>query len=175
MKKQTRIVLFALALVATLLLAAVPAAARPRVTRFVTTAYTCVWEAPFREWISEDGVLHQRGVILYNEYRSDEPRVTGSEIGYGHLDVDLNTGNTVMWGHTTLLTSEGTWFTDMTGGIAAEGAFSHVTGYGGDGLEGYVISWKGRQLFPPFEDPPCDPIMVVEMTGVIRPGKGPRP
>jgi succinyl-CoA synthetase alpha subunit len=137
-------------------------------------SYVCEWEEPFAQWIS-DGVLHQRGAILHNEYRSDEPRVTGSELGYGHLDVDLTTGNIYMWGHTTLVTSEGTWFTDMVGELTAEGGWSRVTGYGGDGLEGYFISWDGVQLAPPYEDPPCDPVMVVQMTGVIRPGRGPEP
>jgi len=172
MKKQTRIILFALALIAILLVAANAAAARSPVTDFVTISYVCEWEEPFAEWIS-DGVLHQRGIILRNEYRSDDPRVTGSEIGYGHMDVDLETGNAFMWGYTTFVTSEGTWFTEMTAEITAEGGNSYLRGYGGDGLEGYSISWVGRQLSPPYEDPPCDPIMVGEMTGRIRPGRRP--
>jgi hypothetical protein len=172
MKKRAWI---SLALVGLLLMAAVPAVARSPVTDFVTISYVCEQGEPFAQWITDDGVWHQRGIILHNEYRSDEPRVTGSELGYGHMDVDLNTGSAFMWGYTTLVTSEGTWFTEMTGEITAEGASSHLVGYGGDGLEGYFISWEGRQLSPPYEDPPCEPVMVLEMTGRIRPGKGPRP
>jgi hypothetical protein len=172
MKKRAWI---SLALVGLLLMAAVPAAARSPVTDFVTVAYVCVWEAPFEEWLTDDGVLHQRGLILHNEYRSDEPRVMGKDLGYGHQDIDLNTGRFYMWGNGTLLTSEGTWYYDMWGESTSEGAVSHVTGHGGDGLEGYFISWEGRPLLPPYEDPPCDPIMVMELTGRIRPGKGPRP
>jgi hypothetical protein len=164
-----------LGLTGLLLLAAVPAAARSPVTDFVSTGYVCVWEAPFHEWITEDGVLHQRGLILRNEYRSDDPRMTGKDLGYGHQDIDLNTGRAYMWGNGTVLTSEGTWYYDMWAEMDAEGGVSHATGRGGDGLEGYFISWEGRPLPPPYEDPPCEPIMALELTGRIRPGNGPQP
>jgi hypothetical protein len=173
MKRRT---LISLALMALLLIAAVPAAARPPVTRFVTVGYGCAQEAPVKEWISDDGVLHQRGVLLRGEWRSeDEPRVTGSEISIWDQDINLNTGAVEVWGRGTVMTDEGTWYTVVTAELTAEGLVSRGSGYGADGLKGYFMYWQGEQLSPPFEDPPCDAYAALELTGVIRPGRGPQP
>jgi hypothetical protein len=173
MKKKT---LLSLALIALLLTAAVPAAARSPVTHFVATGYVCAQEAPVKEWISEDGVLHQRGVLMRDEWRSEhEPRLTGSEIAIYHQDINLHTGAVQIWGTGTVLTDEGTWYIGVRAELTADGLVSHGSGYGADGLEGYFISWQGEQISPPFEDPPCETDTALLFTGVIRPGRGPRP
>ena len=173
MKKRTWI---SLALMALLLIAAVPAAARSPVEEFAGIAYVCAQEAPVKEWISDDGVLHQRGVLLRDEWRSeDEPRLNGSELAIYGQDINLYTGALQIWGTGTVLSDEGTWYTEVSAELTAEGLVSHGSGYGADGLERYFISWEGNQLSPPFEDPPCETVLALALSGLIRPGRGPRP
>jgi hypothetical protein len=173
MKKR---VCIGLALIALLLTAAAPAASRSPVKHFVAAGYVCVQEAPVKEWVSEDGVLHQSGVLLRDEWRSeDEPRLTGSEISVYHQDINPTTGAVRIWGTGAVLTDEGTWYIEVKAEVTAEGLVSHGSGYGADGLEGYYISWQGEPIPPPFEDPPCETDTALLFTGVIRPGRGPRP
>jgi hypothetical protein len=132
-------------------------------------------ELPIKEWFSEDGVLHQRGVVLHNEYVSDsEPRMVGIDVSVLHQDISP-TGAIQIWGTGGIVTDEGSWYYDLRAESASEGLVSYGTGYGGDGLEGYFVSWTGRQIFPPFEDAPCETELAMELTGLIRPGRGPRP
>jgi hypothetical protein len=169
-------VFISLALIGLLLIAAVPAAATSPVTHFVTKAYVCGMDLPIKEWVTDDGILHQRGLVLHNEYVSDgEPRMVGVDASVLHQDIDLATGEIQAWGTGGIITDEGSWYYDLRAEANSDGFVSYGTGYGGDGLEGYFVSWTGRQIFPPYEDAPCETELAMELTGLIRPGKGPAP
>jgi hypothetical protein len=72
MKAKKITVIFVLAMVV-ILMSAVPAAARA--TRIYYTGAECpiTQGDPERQWISEDGILHQRGIPLHNILTSDSP------------------------------------------------------------------------------------------------------
>jgi hypothetical protein len=171
MKTRTKMIVIGLVMVTMLLLATGSATARPGVTRFEATAYICGMDDPISQWPSDDGaVLYQRGVIIRSQVESvDEPRMMGVNIDLAHQDITLETQAVQGWGTGTLVTSEGTWYTDWKARSTSEGLASRAFGYGRDGLEGQFFYWEGRQLFPPFEAPvDCPTELALELTGFIR-------
>jgi hypothetical protein len=175
--KKTKMWLLVVALMAILLVATGSAAAGSPVTHFASIGYVCEQLDPFGSW-GADGVVHDRGILLYDVWVSDEPRAAGDEISLLHRDIDLETEVLHGWGTQTVLTSAGTWYTELEVGLNDDGVFvSHGTGHGGDGLEGMFISWTGRQLLyvPTVEEgAPCESELALELIGAIRPGYGPR-
>jgi hypothetical protein len=129
MKAYRILILIVLTLCITLLIAA-PAAAR--VTRINYEAHECAvapWSEPEGMWVSEDGVLHMRGVLVTNLIDSDSPYLAGTNMVNMNLDLNPATGE----GHasgTVLITpiaKNGTW----------EGRFStHVSP---NGIQGKAV------------------------------------
>jgi hypothetical protein len=179
MKKNKRMILIVLALIATLLLTTGSATARQRVTRFKATAYVCEMDDPFVQW--EDGsVLHQRGVILRSQIVSDLPRMNGVNIDLAHQELDPQTFAVKQaWGTGTIVTGEekdgtfvpgeGTWYTSWTAKPTDEGLLaSRAVGYGRDGLEGQFFYWEGRQVADPEPPEGCPLGLELTVTGFIR-------
>jgi hypothetical protein len=95
-----------------ILLIAAPVAARA--TRISYEADECAlapWGEPERMWVSEDGVMHMRGVFVENLIESENPYLAGINRVYMNLDLNPATGE----GHasgTVLITpfaKNGTW------------------------------------------------------------------
>ncbi len=169
MKAQKRMLLIGVALVAMVLVAAAPAAARSGLTRFEAIAYVCEMDDPLVHWDDAAGA-HDGGIILRERVVSDEPRMAGVMIDL--IGQDMISTGFFLWGTGTFVVgaNEGTWYTTWTAKATDEGLVSRAFGYGKDGLEGQVVFWEGKQLFE-FEPPVgCDAQAVMEFTGFIRGG-----
>jgi hypothetical protein len=122
------------------LVSIVPASARAE--RVYYTGYTCpVYVGPpERMWISEDNVLHMRGVYTDNILTSTSPYLDGTAVIIMNEDVDLNTGNVHAFGNLVITpaTIAGTWVgnfsTHVTGGVVRGTGTGHGTG----ALEGMI-------------------------------------
>jgi len=111
MKANKILILIILTLCITLSIAA-PAAARA--TRINYESYECTiapWGEPERMWVSEDGVMHMRGVLVVNLIESENPYLAGINRLIMNVDLDPATGEGHAYG-TALLTpsaKNGTW------------------------------------------------------------------
>lgn len=175
MKNQTRMALLSLVLIAILLLAAVPAAARPKETPFEIVAFICRLGPPVREWYSDgETVLHQRGVVVHSILVSDEPSMNGIAVDVLHQDLNLSTGDGRAWGRGTYETDVGTWQGVWKGHYTGYMITTEAMGQGSHGLEGQTFYWDGQQIPVPEDDPCPDGAQVALFaTGAIVDHKGP--
>ncbi len=117
-----------------LLVAAVPAAAQAE--RIYYTSYECPISAsaPERVWVSEDGILHQRGIHQVNTITSSTPYLTGLNYLELNADINLATGEVHAYGKAELQPAayEGSWVgtftTHVSGGITDGKATVQGTG-----------------------------------------------
>ena len=129
MKANKILILIILTLCITLSIAA-PAAARA--TRINYEAHECAvgpWGEPERMWVSEDGVLHMRGVLVVNLIDSESPYLAGTNTVNMNVDLNPATGYGHAYGRglITPFAKNGTW----------EGRFStHVSP---DGIQGKAV------------------------------------
>jgi hypothetical protein len=166
MNNSTRTVGVAIVLVATLLVAALPAAAKqPERTDFVARAYICQMGPSAREWYTDDGtVWHFRNMRYQGPVISDEPRLAGMSYCQAGQDLDQSTGNGRSWGTCVIDTEQGTWHTVYKTVYDAWVVSGQMTGHGVDGLQGQFMVWEGALLLPPYPDvSPCGPDVPVSM------------
>lgn len=139
-----------------ILLTTTPAAARA--TRIDYEAYECTippWGEPDRSWISEDGVLHMRGVRVVNLIDSENPYMAG--INQLTMNVDLNpaTGEGHAYG-TVLLTpyaKNGTWEGRFSTQVLSTGIRGKAVGHGTGELTGMKMFNQMSNLDP---NNPCN-------------------
>jgi hypothetical protein len=105
------------------LVAAVPASAQAE--RIDYTSFECPisMSAPERQWVSEDGILHQRGIHLVNAITSSTPYLTGTNYLEMNTEINLATGEVHAYGKVDLHPAgyEGSWVGTWTTHVSAEG------------------------------------------------------
>ena len=185
MNKHTRIVIFALALIAILLLATGSAAAKsPRRTEFTGMFFHCA-PAPTtmeREWYTggtpgEPLVWHVRGwqPFLGRFVSGDLPLFNGTSIGSGDGDIKLDTGSGTLRGRFSKQPIgedgmlEGTLVGHYTNFLATMRAVGHGTG----DLKGVTYFGDYVQLTE-IPTPPagCDAFEAYAITGVLLDTRG---
>ncbi len=133
-------IVFSLALLV-VLVSVVPASARAQ--RLSYTGNTCTQSQtpPEKFWISDDGVMHQRGMVLTNIDVTDGDYDTGINILTGNIDLDLATGYGHAYGTFTLYPSaySGTFEGNWSSHISPDGLRGIAVGHGTGELEGLQI------------------------------------
>jgi hypothetical protein len=133
--KAYRILILIVLTFCIILLTAAPAAARA--TRINYEAYECPiapWGEPERMWVSEDGVMHMRGVPLVNLLESESPYLAGTNTVNMNLDLNPATGEGHAYGTVLLApfakngTWEGRWSTHVSPTGIQGKAVVHGTG-----------------------------------------------
>jgi hypothetical protein len=146
MKKQVRFALFLMALIAMLLLVAVPVAARAKKTEVEAIDYGCQITDPGVMWIDDEGFLHIRGQKYEGIAVSDDPRFDGvTAIDDASMNMDMATGDYNMHGTGSLVPSDpgidGMWEvmfnSHMVGGVLTARGVLHGSG-DLEGLKGKV-------------------------------------
>lgn len=137
---QIRSILLVLAMVV-VLVSAVPASAQAE--RIFISGTTCIQtqSPPERFWISEDGIMHMRGIITSNIDVTDSPYDTGMASMIMNIDIDPTTGYGHAFGSFTIYptTYDGTWEGHWSTHIAPDGVRGSATGHGTGELEGLQI------------------------------------
>jgi hypothetical protein len=138
MKAKRITVVFVLAMVV-ILVSAVPAAARA--TRIYYTGAECpiTQGYPERQWISEDGILHQRGIPLHNILTSDSPYWRGTNDVVMNAEINLATGEVHAYGIASINPDayDGTWEGHFSTHVSADGTLlGSATVHGTGELEG---------------------------------------
>jgi hypothetical protein len=138
MKTQTRLLLLVAALVAVLLLVAVPVAARATKTDVEATDYGCTLVDLGTIWDDDSGIRHIRDQVYSGETRSDDTRFVGiTTLRIVSWNIDLNTGDYTMHATGSLEVTDpmidGTWdFVSVNsrniGGVITAWAVAHGTG-----------------------------------------------
>ncbi len=138
------------------LVAAVPASAQAE--RISYTSFECPisMSAPEREWISEDGILHQRGIQLVNAITSSTPYLNGYNYLEMNTEINLATGEVHAYGKFDLHPAgyDGSWVGTWTTHVSAEGmTIGKATGRGTGDLEGMMIF--NNMFNPTVPNPAC--------------------
>jgi hypothetical protein len=154
-RKSKIAVIFTL-IVLVLLVGVVPASAQAK--RIYYTSYECPisMTPPERQWVSEDGILHQRGVHQVNEITSSTPYLTGYNYLEINADISLVTGEVHVYGKVDLQPTayEGSWIGFFTTHISSEGVLDgKATARGTGDLEGMMDF--NNMHFPLVPDPAC--------------------
>lgn len=149
---------------AVLLAGTVPAAAQAEQLHFTGTNCIYPQSPPERSWVSDDGILHQRGMGMISINVADSDYLTGIMIVNGNIDLNLATGDGHTYGTLTIYpeayngTFEGNW----TSHISADSLRGTVVAHGTGELE-------GMQLFGDLsgESPLINPCTNGDMTILI--------
>jgi hypothetical protein len=123
------------------LVSVVPASAQAE--RLSFTGTTCIQNQtpPERFWISDDGVMHSRGVVLTNIDVTDGDYDTGIAILTGNMDINLATGYGHAYGTFIIYPSaySGTFAGHWSSHISPDGLRGSAVGHGTGDLEGVQI------------------------------------
>ncbi len=148
-------VVFSLVMLA-ILVAAIPASAQAE--RIYYTSYECPisMSPPERQWVSDDGILHQRGVHQVNEITSSTPYLTGFNYLVVNAEINLATGEVHAYGKVEVQPAayEGSWVGFFTTHVSAEGVLDgKATVQGTGALEG--LKDFNNMHSPIAPDPAC--------------------
>ena len=106
---------------------AAPVAAGTTWTEFegTSTPVPCDWCSPGRVWVSEDGVLHMRGMqeLYYNNY--GDPRITGYDLVTVNVNLQLPAAYGPMWCTARLENADGYWEGSAVG-YRTEQGYSYI-------------------------------------------------
>ena len=123
------------------LVSVVPASAQAE--RLTFTGTTCIQSQspPEKLWISDDGVMHSRGVVLTNIDVTDGDYDTGIAILTGNMDINLATGYGHAYGTFTIYPAafEGTFEGSWSSHISPDGLRGRAVGHGTGELEGVHV------------------------------------
>jgi hypothetical protein len=140
-----------------LLAGTIPAAAQAERIYYTGTDCTIIVGPPERQWVSEDGVLHQRGVPMI-DYMTYEPEwLNGTNYEMGNFDIDLSTGAVHVYGTFELHTGggDGTWVGRFSTHVSPEGVVDgRGVGHGTGDFEG--MTTFNTISSPEAPDPLCD-------------------
>ncbi len=137
--------------------AAVPASAQAE--RIYYTSYECPisMSPPERQWVSEDGILHQRGIHLVNEITSSTPYLTGYNYLEMNTEINLATGEVHAYGKVELQPAAykgSSWVGFGSSHVSPEGITDGQAVVRGTGdLEGMMVF--NNMFSPPVPDPAC--------------------
>jgi hypothetical protein len=123
-------------------LGASPAAAQAtRVNYEGQECTTSSWGVPERSWISEDGIMHMRGIALSNQINSDSPYMTGINSLKMNVDLDPTTGEGHAYGTFTLSPTaiDGDWVGHWSTHVSPAGISGRAVGQGTGALTGMKV------------------------------------
>jgi len=127
----------------------VPAAAMAE--RIYYTGEDCPIEfgTPVRQWTSEDGVLHIRGLPMTTRLTYDLPYLNGLNYIIANQDVDLATGAVHVYGTVEIhpYSGQGTWVGSFSTHVTPEGVLSGRSVVHGTG------EWEGMISFNEISSP----------------------
>lgn len=119
----------------------IPASARAERVDIYGTTCIQTQSPPERFWISEDGIVHMRGIVTTNIDVTNNGYDTGSASMVMNIDMDPATGNGHGYGTFTIYPSayDGTWSGSWSSHISPDGLRGSATGHGTGELEGLSI------------------------------------
>ncbi len=166
MNEKRITVIFVMAMVV-ILVGTVPAAAKA--TRIYYTGAECpiIQGEPERQWISEDGILHQRGITVHAIVTSASPYWMGTNDVVWSTEINLATGEVHGYGEVSIHPDayNGTWEGHFSTHVSADGTIlGNATVHGTGELEG--MKAFNIQSTPPYPDPACFGINTID-TGYI--------
>ncbi len=132
--RKSKIAVFFTLVVLVVLVSVVPASAQAEQLHFTGTNCVYPLSPPERSWISDDGILHERGTGLISYNVADSDYGTGIMIVNANIDLDLVTGNGHTYGTLTIYpdayngTFEGNWTSHISDGSLRGTAVAHGTG-----------------------------------------------
>jgi hypothetical protein len=123
MKGKRRVFAFSVAGLLLLSFLATPVSAGTTRTEFEgwSTPQECPWCAPGRVWVSEDWVLHIRGMQEYDLNDYSDPRIAGSNLVTVNVNMQLPEVYGPMWGTAHIEKDDGYWEGSWVGYRTAEG------------------------------------------------------
>jgi len=139
--KRSKIIFILSLAMLVILVGAVPASAQAQRLNFTGTTCTESQTPPEKFWISDDGVMHQRGTVLTNIDETDGDYDTGINILTGNIDLDLATGYGHAYGTFIIYPSaySGTFEGHWSSHISPDGLRGIAVGHGTGELEGVQI------------------------------------
>ena len=163
--------IFVLAMVM-LMAGSVPAAAKAERIYFTGQDCPIYVGPPERQWVSEDGVLHQRSVPMTTTLTYDTPYLNGMNYLVVNMDVDLATGAVHVYGITEAHPDgiEGTWEGHFSTHVSPEGVINGRAVVHGTGeLEG-MISFLDISS-PDVPDPACSNMNTTSNGTILLPNE----
>ncbi|MGE5124202.1 MAG: hypothetical protein ACM3H7_06755 [Acidobacteriaceae bacterium] len=152
---------------AVLLAGTLPAAAQAERIYFTGEDCPIYVGPPERQWVSEDGVLHQRGVPMFNTLEYDPAILTGTADLLANFDIDLASGAVHAYGTVEIQPEgiNGTWVGRFSTHVSAQGVVNgNAVVHGTGELEG-MIGFNNVSS-PDAPDPICNG-MNTNSTGYI--------
>jgi hypothetical protein len=139
-----------------ILVGTVPAAAKAE--RIYYTGVDCpiYIGPPAKEWVSEDGVLHQRGIPMTTSLTYNLPELNGKNYIMANMDVDMATGAVHVYGTVDIHPNgiDGTWIGYFSTHVSPEGVLNgRAVAHGTGELEG--MKSFNKISSPEVLDPAC--------------------
>lgn len=175
MRKHSILLTVLIVLMATTVPQAGSAETGSKVVHFQAISIHCeVVEPPSKVWVDEKGILHIRDYTMLDMVESDSEYLAGTTIAGLDLDMDLATGNGMVWVAPTQFPDafDGTWVAPGQGPMTPAGVMITHHGYGTGDFEGWRIEYTVRKIEYPGV-PPCTPLgpdPFAELTGIIIKG-----
>jgi hypothetical protein len=139
--KRSKIIFILSLTMLVVLVSAVPAYAEAQRLNFTGTTCTQSQTPPEKFWISDDGIMHQRGIVLTNIDVTDGDYDTGINVLTGNIDLNLATGYGHAYGTFTIYPAafEGTFEGSWSSHISPDGLRGRGVGHGTGELEGVQV------------------------------------
>jgi hypothetical protein len=139
--RQTKVIYISILVMLFILVSAMPATAKAEKVNFTGTTCIVSQSPPERFWISEDGIIHMRGIVTKNVDVTDSPYDTGSASMIMNVDINPLTGEAHGYGTFILSPTaySGTWEGHWSTHISPDGLRGLAVGHGTGELEGLQI------------------------------------
>jgi hypothetical protein len=169
-KRISRLSIILVLALVLILVSAVPASATAERKFFTGTTCPITQGTPDREWISEDGVLHQRGVALTSISTSANPYLAGLNSLVANFEINLLTGAVHVYGPAVLhpAAHEGTWVGHFSTHVSPLGVIDgSMVMHGTGDLEGLILF--NTISNPEAPDPACNNVNTSDTGYVLIP------
>jgi hypothetical protein len=153
MNRNIRLTGLIITLIAAVLVAALPAAAKPVRIPFSGIEYTCSAEGG-EVWMTRDGTMqHIRGQTLVDMSVTDVPFASGMSTHEVNMNMDLLSGNCTVWGKALYEVEGGSWRMNYSGRCTDFIYSGGGVGHGLGELEGWLMFLQVNQIDLPGDNP----------------------
>ncbi len=169
-KRFSRLSIMLILILVLILVSAIPTSAQAERVYLTGTQCPISLGTPEREWISEDGVLHQRGVAMINISTSESPYLEGMSYLVANFEINLLTGAVHAYGsgETRPSAYDGTWVGRFSTHISPEGVIEgSIVLHGTGELEGLILF--NTVSNPTAPDPACNNMNTANQGYVLIP------
>jgi hypothetical protein len=154
MNRNIRLTALIITLSAAVLIAALPAAAKPQRIPFSGIEFTCS-TAGGEVWMTRDGTMqHIRGQDMIDMSVTDQPLASGTSTHQVNMNMDLLSGSCTVWGKAIYEVDGGSWRINYSGRCTDFIYSGGGVGHGMGELEGWLMFLQVHQTDMP-EDNPC--------------------